>query len=99
MADENERKDPRADAESEEKGRRFRLTRKVKPQEPPKAQDMESREHKEMRALAEMGDDADRGTPEQDAALRAGCSSMVRVVMLFFLVMFASIVATFFIKR
>lgn len=93
MSDENERKGP----ESEEKGRRFRLGRKVKSQ--PQAPVIESREETEMRNLAEMGDDADRGTPEQDAAVRAGCMSFVRVVGLFFVVMFASIVATWCIKR
>lgn len=88
MADDNERK-----------GKRFRLARKVKPQEAPRGPAVESREEKEMRQLAEMGEDADRGTPAQDASLRAGCTSMVRVVMLFFVVMFGSIIATWCIKR
>lgn len=85
----------------DEKGRRFRLARKVKPREPqpPKAPAIESREEREMRDLANMGDDADRGTPEQDAALRRGCTSFVRVVILFFVVMFGSILATMCIKR
>lgn len=85
----------------EEKGRRFRLTRKVKTEEPPKAaaNPAESREEREMRELAEMGDDADRGTPEEDASLRRGCMSMVRVVMFFFVVMFGSIIATWCFKR
>jgi hypothetical protein len=97
MADENERKA----SGSEEKGRRFRLVRKVKSQGPPKPQSpgFETREEKELRDLAAMGDDADRGTPEQDASLREGCMSMVRVVGLFFVVMFASIIATWCIKR
>lgn len=85
MADEHERKAPG----SGEKGRRFRLVRKVKSQGHPT----------ELRELADMGDDADRGTPEQDASLREGCMSMVRVVGLFFVVMFASIIATWCIKR
>lgn len=92
MADDNERKAP----EQEEKGRRFRLSRKVKSQEPPKAQPpaFESREEKEMRELATLGDDADRGTPEMDAEVRKGCMSFVRLVGFFFVVMFASIIAT-----
>lgn len=80
---------------SPEKARRFRVARKVKPQPPP----VLSREEQEMRDLAAMGDDADRGTPEQDASLRAGCSSMIRVVGLFFLVMIGSIIATMFLRK
>lgn len=87
--------------ESTEPGRRFRLARKVKSQEvaPPTPPAIESREEKEMRALAEMGDDADRGTPEQDAALRSGCVSMIRVITLFFIIMFGSIIVTWVLKR
>lgn len=99
MADDTQRKEPRPEPDSGEKGRRFRLARKVKPQEVTKGPTVESRAEKEMRQLAEMGEDADRGTPEEDASLRAGCTSMVRVVMLFFVVMFASIIATWCIKR
>ncbi|MFZ5823592.1 MAG: hypothetical protein ACOY94_04560 [Bacillota bacterium] len=99
MADENERKEPQPESDSDERGRRFRLTRKVKPRDVPKDPAPVTREEKELRQLAEMGDDADRGTPEEDASLRAGCTSMVRVVMLFFVVMFGSIVATWCIKR
>jgi|GEM_PF-3128735 len=85
---------------ADQKGRRFRLARKVKPQAPPAppATDPETREQKEMRDLAAMGDEADRGTPEQDASLRAGCTSFLRVVGLFFLLMFGSIIVTFFWK-
>ncbi|MFZ5817980.1 MAG: hypothetical protein ACOY93_22235 [Bacillota bacterium] len=97
MADENERREP----ESGEKGRRFRLVRKVRPAEPPAAAPapVESREQREMRELAGMGEEADRGTPEQDASLRAGCMSMVRLVTLFFVIMFGSIIATWCIQR
>lgn len=95
MADENERKEP----QPERKGRRFRLIRTVKPQDRPRTQAIESREEKEMRALAEMGDDADRGTPEQDASLRAGCTAMIRMIGLFFVIMICSIVATWCIQR
>lgn len=94
MADDKERKEPELD----ETGRRFRLTRKVKPREVPHPPAAITREEKEMRELADLGDDADRGTPEQDAAVRAGCMSFVRVVGLFFVVMFASIIATWCIK-
>jgi len=73
-----------------EKGRRFRVTRRVRPRPAP----VESREERELRELAEMGDDADRGTPEQDAALRSGCSSMIWVVGFFFVVMIGSILLT-----
>lgn len=86
---------------AEEKGRRFRLGRKVKDQAAPKtaAPPLESREEKEMHDLAAMGDDADRGTPEMDASLRAGCTSFIRLIGLFFVIMFASIIATWCFKR
>jgi len=74
------------------KARRFRVTRRVKSRGTPGH--IETREERELRELAEMGEDADRGTPEQDAALRAGCMSMVRVVALFFIVVVLSIVIT-----
>lgn len=63
--------------------RRYRLVRRV-----------ETREEREMRELAALGDEADRGTPEQDAALGRGCLSFVRVMVLFFAVMFGSILVT-----
>jgi len=75
-----------------EKPRRFRVTRRVKLRGKPGR--IETREERELRELAEMGDDADRGTPEQDAALQAGCMSMVRVAGLFFLIILLSIIIT-----
>lgn len=80
-----------------EKVRRFRVTRRVKPSSALPV--IETREEREMRELAEMGDDADRGTPEQDAALRSGCMSFVRVVLLFFVLMIGSIIATWIFKH
>ncbi|WP_374712749.1 hypothetical protein [Symbiobacterium terraclitae] len=74
------------------KARRFRVTRRLKTRGTPGR--IETWGERELRELAEMGDDADRGTPEQDAALRAGCMSMVRVVALFFIVVLLSIVIT-----
>jgi len=59
---------------------------------------IETREERELRELAEMEDDADRGTPEQDAALQSGCMSMVWVAGFFFVVMILSIVATWFFR-
>lgn len=75
-----------------ERARRFRVTRRVKSRGRPGR--IETREERELRELAEMGEDADRGTPEHDAALRAGCMSMVRVAALFFLIMIVSIIIT-----
>lgn len=99
MADKHQREE--LPSEAADQGKRFRVTRKVKSQETeqPKPSVIETREEKEMRALAEMGDEADRGTPEQDAALRSGCVSMIRVITLFFIIMFGSIVVTWFLKK
>lgn len=80
-------------SQGDEKRRRFRLSRKV--QEPmPK-----TREEQEMEALAAQEDDADRGTPEQDLALRQGCTSIIKLVGFFFLVMAVSIIATCAIRK
>ncbi len=75
----------------EDKSRRFRLTRKVK------SEPTTTREEREMKALEE--DDADPGTPEQDRALRQGCTGCLKVTGLFFLIMAASIFATCAINR
>jgi len=75
----------------EDKSRRFRLTRKVKDNP------TTTREEREMKTLKE--DDADPGTPEQDRALRQGCTGCLKVTALFFLIMFASILATCAINR
>nr|PZN68586.1 MAG: hypothetical protein DIU55_13990 [Bacillota bacterium] len=56
------------------------------------------RDERDVRELTDLEDDADRGTPEQDAALQSGCMSMVRVVGLFFVVMILSIIATWFFR-
>jgi len=63
--------------------RRYRLVRRV-----------ETREEREMRELAAMGEEADRGSPERDAGLGQGCLSFVRVMVLFFALMFGSILVT-----
>ena len=73
---------------AQERARRFRVVRRV-----PRKR-IETWSERELRELEEMGDDADRGTPEQDAALRSGCMSMVWVVGFFFVVMIFSILAT-----
>jgi hypothetical protein len=75
-----------------ERPQRFRLSRKVT------AEPVRTREEVEMKALEEL-DDADRGTPEQDASLRQGCTGCLRVTGLFFIIMLTSIVATWFIRR
>jgi hypothetical protein len=75
----------------EDKSRRFRLTRKIK------GAPTTTREEREIKALEE--DDADPGTPEQDRALRHGCTGCLKVTGLFFLIMFASIFATCAINR
>ncbi len=95
MADDNSRQQPN----QSEKGRRFRLSRRVTGTGSPSQREPLSREEREMQDLADMGDDADRGTPEQDASLRAGCMSFVRVVMLFFVIMFGSIIVTWFLSK
>ena len=63
--------------------RRYRLVRRV-----------ETREEREMRELAAMGNEADRGGPDRDAGLGQGCLSFVRVMVLFFALMFGSILVT-----
>ncbi|MDF2629355.1 MAG: hypothetical protein K0R39_3186 [Symbiobacteriaceae bacterium] len=44
-------------------------------------------------------DTADKGSPEMDRAVSKGCMGCLRVTVLFFLIMLASIVATWFIRR
>lgn len=83
-----DRKD--AQPSARERARRFRVRRVRRRIEPGQERD--------VRVLAEAEDDADPGTPEQDAALQSGCMSMVRVAGFFFLVMILSIVATWFFR-
>lgn len=77
----------------EKRRRRFRLSRKVQQPMP------QTREEQEMKALAAAADDADRGTPEQDLALRQGCTSIIKLVGFFFVVMAVSIIATCAIRK
>lgn len=80
--------------------RRFRIARKVKdaPEAPPPPQkDPEPYSQQVMRE-AET-DTTDKGTPEMDRAVSKGCMGCLRVTILFFLIMLASIVATWFIRR
>jgi len=78
-------------SDTEQRGRRFRIGRKVKPQVPETYATQAMRE-------AET-EDADRGTPEMDRSLRQGCTGCLRVTILFFIIMIASIVATCAIRR
>jgi|GEM_PF-3543381 len=72
-------------------GKRFRITRRVKP-EP-------VRPYSEQ-VLSEVDqDDADKGTPAMNREVTRGCSGCLNVTLLIFLIMIASIVATFFITR
>lgn len=71
--------------------RRFRISRKVKEQVP---------ETYAQQALREATtDDADKGTPEMDRAVSKGCMGCLRVTLLIFMIMLASIIATWFIRR
>lgn len=72
--------------------RRFRLSRKVNT--PPT---VETEAEKAMREVDQ--DDADKGSPEMNAAVNRGCSGCLNVTFFFFLIMIASIIATFFIIR
>lgn len=71
--------------------RRFRIGRKVKPKE------VETYAQQAIRE-AET-DDADKGTPEMDRAVSRGCVGCLRVALLFFAIILASIIATWFIRR
>lgn len=80
--------------------RRFRIARKVKdtpPAPPPQQKDPEPYSQQVMRE-AET-DTAEKGTPEMDRAVSKGCMGCLRVTILFFIIMLASIVATWFIRR
>lgn len=68
--------------------RRYRLVRRV-----------ETREEREMRELAAMGDAADRRRPEHDGGLAQGCMSFVRVMALFFALMFGSLLITWVMNK
>lgn len=70
-----------------QRARRFRVTRRAPLRR-------RSGEDRALRDPAEVEDDADRGTPEQDAALSAGCMSMIWVAGFFFVVMILSIIVT-----
>lgn len=71
--------------------RRFRIARKV--EEPkPKEPSPEPYSQKVLRE-AEL-DDADRGTPEMDRAVSRGCMGCLRVTILIFLIIAASVIAT-----
>jgi hypothetical protein len=83
--------------------RRFRIARKVKdapatpPAPPATPKDPETYAQKVMREVET--DTADKGSPEMDRAVSKGCMGCLRVTVLFFLIMLASIVATWFIRR
>jgi hypothetical protein len=69
--------------------RRFRIARKVKDPEYYSEQVMREVEH----------DTADRGTPAMDREVAQGCMGCLRVTLLFFLIILASIIATWFIRK
>lgn len=82
--------------------RRFRIARKVKdaPEAPPTQQQQKDPEPYSQQVMREAeADTADKGTPEMDRAVSKGCMGCLRVTILFFLIMLASIVATWFIRR
>jgi hypothetical protein len=68
----------------DQNGRRFRITRRVPSPPPPPPVELE------------VEDDADRGTPEMDRALRHGCSGCLKVSFLFLIIITASILTTCF---
>ncbi|HYF91769.1 MAG TPA: hypothetical protein VD969_05955 [Symbiobacteriaceae bacterium] len=71
--------------------RRFRITRKVKKPDPePYAQQV-------MREVET--EDVRRSTPEMDRAVSKGCMGCLRVSLLFVIIMLASIIATWCIRR
>ncbi|HWI65516.1 MAG TPA: hypothetical protein VNT75_27105 [Symbiobacteriaceae bacterium] len=76
--------------------KRFRITRKVKPEKPPEPAP-EPYSQKVLREVAT--DDADKGTPEMDRAVSRGCMGCLRVTLLFFLIIGASIITTWCIRR
>ena len=80
--------------------RRFRIARKVKdtPEAPP-TQQKEPEPYSQQVMREAEADTADKGTPEMDRAVSKGCMGCLRVTILFFLIMLASIVATWFIRR
>jgi hypothetical protein len=82
MAEENERPNP------DEKGRRFRITRKVKEPVIP-----ESEGSKAMRE-AEQEEEALRGSREFQQFTTRGCKGCLNLTLLIFVIMLASIIGT-----
>lgn len=74
--------------------RKFTLARRVKekPPEPP-------RPYSEQVLNEVEQDTAEKGTPEMQRAVNHGCSGCLKVTLLFFLIMAASILATCVIRR
>lgn len=69
--------------------KRFRIARKVREPEPYSKQ-----------VLNEVDrDEADKGTPEMSRGVSKGCMGCLRVTLLFFLIMLASIITTWCIRR
>jgi hypothetical protein len=75
-----------------QKPQRFRLARKVK-----KAKDPETYADQVMRELPQ--DQADAGTPGMKFEVGQGCMGCFWVTLLVFVIMLASIVATWFIRK
>lgn len=73
--------------------RRFRIARKVK------ETDKVPETYAEQAMREVETDPADKGTPEMDREVSKGCMGCLRVTLFFFLLILASIVATWFIRR
>jgi hypothetical protein len=85
---------------NDKKPRRFRLIRKVEPVQPkPAGENPDTEVKSRLERELEEPDDADKGTPEMDRAVREGCNGCVKVMLLFLLIMVASIVTTCAINR
>lgn len=74
--------------------RKFSLARRVKEKPPEPPQPYSQQVLKEVEQ-----DEADKGTPEMQRAVNQGCSGCWKVMLLFFLIMFTSILGTCVIRR
>lgn len=81
--------------DNKDRFRRFRVARKVKQQ----PADIETYAQQEIKAAESEQDETLRGTPEMERAVGKGCMGCVNITLLMFLIMLASIIATWFIRR
>jgi hypothetical protein len=86
MSDEQDSKQ-----EKEPRVRKFQIARRVKEKMP--------ETHAEQALREAETDDADKGTPEMDLGVRHGCNGCLKVTLLFFVIMFASILVTCALRR